>query len=334
MIRNCSVPGYANATLGPWQTIVGVNMAVDDACASGGGVRFRAVGSRELTQRIGSALVSAAACRTTIAIELVKVSLWFEHDSRVRARPTCDRSYAEPDGEVRSWEITGPPGSESLSVEHVLRPGKSVTYAVVLLCGPLNPPRPPELCVPDHATPLEVHGMEVTLSEDTQPEVSRPAGTLLTVGPQRGVRTVSYSASDPQSGLTRIDVLLDSRILKSIDLTPQCSYSDFTVCPSSDEQTLEIDTRAVPNGLYDLALRVTDAAGNQQLVHGERAVEVANEVPTGSTASANALRLNRRELQRHVTTDSHRAVRPARLAARASHPGIQGGSRRHLDRGP
>jgi hypothetical protein len=132
--------------------------------------------------------------------------------------------------------------------------------------------------------------MEVTLSEDKLPEVSRPTGTLLTRGPQRGVRTVSYSAGDPQSGLTRIDVLLDSRIVKSIDLTPRCSYSDFTVCPSSDDQTLEIDTHAVPNGLYDLALRVTDAAGNQQIVHGERAVEIANEAPAASAASTNALR--------------------------------------------
>ncbi len=55
------------------------------------------------------------------------------------------------------------------------------------------------------------------------------------------------------------------------------------MCPPSDDQTLEVDTREVPNGSHDLTLRVTDAAGNQQVVHGERAIEVANEGPAAPT---------------------------------------------------
>ncbi len=50
--------------------------------------------------------------------------------------------------------------------------------------------------------------MEVTLSEDMPPSVLPPAGTLLSDGPQSGVRTLTYAASDPQSGLAKVEVLL------------------------------------------------------------------------------------------------------------------------------
>ena len=79
-------------------------------------------------------------------------------------------------------------------------------------------------------------------------------------------------------------MLLDETVVASRDLTPICRYADFAVCPTSDDETLEIDTRAVPNGSYDLALRVRDAAGNEQVVHGERPIDVANESPVESSS--------------------------------------------------
>ena len=79
-------------------------------------------------------------------------------------------------------------------------------------------------------------------------------------------------------------MLLDETVVASRDLTPLCRYADFAVCPTSDDETLEIDTRAVPNGSYDLALRVRDAAGNEQVVHGERPIDVANASPVESSS--------------------------------------------------
>jgi hypothetical protein len=126
--------------------------------------------------------------------------------------------------------------------------------------------------------------MEVTLREDVPPAVVSTTGSLLGAGPQSGLRALAYAASDSGSGLSRVDVLLDETVVASRDLTPRCRYSDFAVCPTSDDETLEIDTRAVPNGSYDLALRVRDAAGNEQVVHGERPIDVANESPVESSS--------------------------------------------------
>ena len=139
--------------------------------------------------------------------------------------------------------VTGRPGADNLSFERPFNPANADVYSVGLYCGPVHVPAPPDPCTADHATPFEVRGMEVRLSEDKPPTVHQPAGTLLARGPQRGVRALSYSASDSHSGLARADVLLGDTVVTSHDLTPRCSYSDFTVCPTSDDETLEVDTR-------------------------------------------------------------------------------------------
>ena len=149
-------------------------------------------------------------------------------------------------------------------------------------CGPPLGPYAPEPCVPDHATPLVVRGMELTLGEDIPPTVTAPQGTILAGGRQSGVRTVTYAASDAQSGLAKVEVLLGDTVVKTHDLSPRCLYADLTVCPASDDEILEVDTRGVPNGSYNLTLRVQDAAGNERVVPGNRAVEVANTPPTES----------------------------------------------------
>lgn len=290
VMRNCSVPGYASAPSGPWQANAASNLAVADACATGDGIAFGFVGVRESAPgylaKLGFDMSSASRQR---AIRLEKVTLWYAARLRGSGQAINIVSMVgSPDGTVEGGEIMGPPGSENLGFEQQFRSAANVAYSVFLVCGPANyPDRTSETCVADHETPLQVRGMAVTLSEDLLPAATSPAGTLLSGGPQHGVRTVSYAASDPQSGLAKVEVLLGDTVVKSHDLTPRCFYSDFTVCPASDDGTLEIDTRTVPNGAYDLTLRVTDAAGNQQVVRGERVVEVANE---GPAQAPNALR--------------------------------------------
>jgi hypothetical protein len=133
--------------------------------------------------------------------------------------------------------------------------------------------------------PVQVHGLELTLREDVLPTISLPEGTLLESGPQSGTRTVTYAASDPQAGLAKIEVLLGDKVVASHDLTPRCAYADFTVCPPSDDDTLAVDTRAVPNGSYDFALRVVDAAGNERVRSGERSVDVSNPTLAGASSA-------------------------------------------------
>ncbi len=181
-----------------------------------------------------------------------------------------------------TWGISNsPPGSENLVAEQQLT-ADTTNLSVSIRCG--SPGLPAETCVAANRVPLLVRGMEVTLREDVPPVVVSTTGSLIEAGPQSGLRNLTYAATDPGSGLSRVDVLLDETVVASRDLTPRCRYDDFAVCPTSDDETLEIETRAVPNGSYDLAVRVRDAAGNEQVVHGERPIEVANASPVESSS--------------------------------------------------
>src|SRR5689334_4573708 len=49
VMRNCSVPGYADAPLGPWRVqALADKFVMADACANGGGWSFRFNGAHEL----------------------------------------------------------------------------------------------------------------------------------------------------------------------------------------------------------------------------------------------------------------------------------------------
>ncbi len=48
VMRNCGVPGYENAALGPWHALTVSDITVTDACQAGGGWNFSFEGAHEL----------------------------------------------------------------------------------------------------------------------------------------------------------------------------------------------------------------------------------------------------------------------------------------------
>jgi len=277
LMRNCDVPGHGNSLLGPWDiTDASATTTITDDCARGGGVNFVFPGIR---QENAATMISLwrPATGPQSSIKLVKASFWLA--ARLTGTGGSLHVYSLDffsDTFSVAWPY-GPPGDENLVHQHSFA-AASRGYKIGIGC-----PDAVQACQADHQTPLTIRGMEVTLSEDVPPVAQPIAGTLLAGGPQSGSRTVTYSAFDPQSGLARVDVLLDQKVVSSRDLTPRCPYYDFTVCPASDGGMLDIDTRNVPNGSYRVTVRVKDAAGNQVSVPAPNPVEISN---TGSGGSA------------------------------------------------
>ncbi len=87
---------------------------------------------------------------------------------------------------------------------------------------------------------------------------------MLEAAPVFGTRSLEYAATDVESGLARIEAVIGETVVGARDLTIRCSYADFTACPTSDLDTLLVDTSRVPNGRHPLSLRVFDAAGNRR----------------------------------------------------------------------
>jgi hypothetical protein len=189
---------------------------------------------------------------------------------------------------VVAQRVAQPPGADTLRAPRViaLDPRGVEALEVELACSgdALGD------CLPDDVTPLAIHGAEVTLVEDVPPTASVSGGTLLGAGSVSGVRSVRYLASDPQSGIVRVQALLGDTVVGSRDLTARCDYADFTACPASDEGSLSIDTRDVPDGTYPLTLRVTDAAANQQVVHAPALVQTANADRPGAARGSSSAR--------------------------------------------
>lgn len=285
VMRNCDVPGHRNSPMHPWEAMVNLSTpaSVVDGCIDGGGVAVTLSEAQQLTISNTAGMTITKPPTLGGAVSFVKVVLWYAARLSGSGSPLrFVTAYRRPDHGL-TWGIANsPPGSENLIAEQQLS-SDATFYAIYLQCGfPIVSQTEP--CVADNRVPLQVRGMEVTLREDVSPAVAPPTGSLLDGEPQTGLRTLSYAASDSVSGLSRVDVLLDDTVVARRDLTPRCRYDDFAVCPTSDDATLDIDTRAVPNGSYDLALRVRDAAGNEQVVHAARPIDVANESPVESSS--------------------------------------------------
>lgn len=283
---NCSVPGRGDWPLDPWtrSDTPETSVTMVDACLAGGGFGITVGGTRQLRGGTAHGISLQKPIGPGTQIKFVKLKLWYA----ARLAGTGQALYfgsgdARSDGSHHSGLVFGPPGSEEMVSEQQLSPD-TTDVQLGIQCGPGGVVSP-EPCVPAHDVPLLIRGVEVTLSEDVQPIAVAAGGTLLEDGPQSGIRTVSYSAADAQSGLSKVEVLLDERLVASHDMTPRCHYGDFTVCPASLDGTLEVDTRAVPNGPHRMTLRVQDAAGNQRLVQREQPVDVVNEPPAGSRSA-------------------------------------------------
>jgi hypothetical protein len=120
---------------------------------------------------------------------------------------------------------------------------------------------------------LRIRGIATTLRENAAPSAAIDGGTVTLGGARKGEQTVTYTAGDDESGVERVDALLDGISVASAsnarDLsrpvaqqTGECRYSALSACPATASGTLSFNTANVPDGAYALTLRVTDAAGN------------------------------------------------------------------------
>lgn len=144
-------------------------------------------------------------------------------------------------------------------------------------------------CGFNSATPLQVRGVEVDLYEEEPPSASIVGGELLAEGTQGGTRSLSYAATDQESGVARVEAILGDTVVAVDDPgadAQSCPRTGFSACVTSRTEDLMVNTAKVPDGAHQLRLRVTDAAGNRRLVAGP-SIRTANVI-NGANASNNA----------------------------------------------
>jgi hypothetical protein len=285
VIRTCDVPGDINRPIGPWRPIGNGSIFGSDNCVGGGGFGLNSGAMPAGAQ----ALVQAETPQTT---NIRQVRLWLvarlagTGSTMVLATSSGNATSATP-----AQGIFQSPGGDTLSAPYVsgqLAPGTQV-FQVLLLCSfeAAN-------CVPAATNILEVRGTELTLEEGSAPTASIDGGELLAPGSQTGIRALTYSAADQQSGVARVSALVGKTVVATADFAAECAYDNLAACPQTRSGSIAVDTRKVPDGLYPVSLLVTDAAGNQQTVQSPTAIQVSNgaagapNAPAGSTVPASA----------------------------------------------
>jgi len=145
----------------------------------------------------------------------------------------------------------------------------------------------------------DVYAADIDLVDDTPPTVSDVSGPLIAGGTLSGKQTVSFDASDGQSGVYGGSLVVDghtivSQILdtdeghcQSLGLTNdgQRSFDHVQPCPPSLSASLTLNTGTLAPGTHSLELIVEDAAGNQAIAY-DGTIMVAGPPPTGAAASA------------------------------------------------
>jgi hypothetical protein len=134
---------------------------------------------------------------------------------------------------------------------------------------------------------LRGRSFDFTLRDDAPPTVGEPAGTLVTGGWVRGVRSLSFPAHDSGGGLTAVDAVFDSGLglhSPSTCTTVAGRYARLQPCPAGRTGDWAVDTARLPDGGRHLHLSAVDAGGTR--TQRTVAAYVDNGAPGSPTAVA------------------------------------------------
>jgi hypothetical protein len=150
----------------------------------------------------------------------------------------------------------------------------------------------------------DVYAADVDLVDGTPPMVSGVGGPLVAGGTLTGTQTVSFSASDGQSGVYSGSLVVDghTEVARVLDanggacqslgtVSGQRSFEYAQPCKSTVSAILALDTSKLTPGQHSLELVVDDAAGNQTVAYdgtitiGGSSTSAGTSIDPGSPAA-------------------------------------------------
>jgi len=137
----------------------------------------------------------------------------------------------------------------------------------------------------DQLAEADMYSVAVTLSEQSSPGVSGESGPLWAGGVVWGTVPLSFQASDP-SGIERLTASDDGAI--GATAQESCEFTQTVPCPQLQPGVLSVDTTRFPDGHGQIALGVSDAAGNTTVTTSPPVVidNSGPAAPASLTASA------------------------------------------------
>ena len=203
--------------------------------------------------------------------------------------------YARPfngqnQGVIQVWgsdtgRLTSHEGSGDVGPTVASRLGVHDRWVELLIAcdGPTGNPD----CEPNqvHAT-ATIFSSETTLADEFPPSAGAASGSAVTSPTWQGTMTFAFPATDDGGGVYQAVLEVDGAPVlartiddwggRCVDTTPgQRVFRYPRPCLTSVDAVVPVDAGALPAGDHDIALRVSDAAGNVRTVYAARKTIVA-----------------------------------------------------------
>lgn len=155
-----------------------------------------------------------------------------------------------------------------------------------------------------YAAAIYLYAADLVLEQQAGPSAGGVAGDLASAATVGGQSPISFTASDPLSGIYEVVFSVDGQVVQSTvpdegggrcrnlgqtgDGLP--AFLSPQPCPQAENVQVALDTTKIANGTHELAVSVLDAAGNSAPVL-ERSITIHNVVPgppNGTNATAQA----------------------------------------------
>ena len=285
---NCHVAGHETANHGPWaqSTAFGSpGAAFMSGCHNAGSADGYEFGLYAPGALGANSRVNLTLSKDNSNITITGTKLWFKALTGIAPGYAANQITANVWKDGVKWaEWKGGQNAAYMSTPMELDPTQTIQLS--LACAASGP------CQPNWAYPLEVSGAQTDLVENVLPGAAITGGTLTAGGAQAGTKTVSVEGTDPDSGVRKLEVLLDDMLVAKVDydrdwtkpLSEQkagtCAFDSWRACDATRTVSLNVNTRDLADGAYALSTRVTDAAGNTRTVQAAQPVSIDN-VPDG-----------------------------------------------------
>jgi len=152
-----------------------------------------------------------------------------------------------------------------------------------------------------YAAVVYLYAADIVLEQGAGPTANNVGGELASAPAVSGMSDVTFSATDPGSGVYEAIFNVDGQVAQSTVVNENggrcrnvgqttdglAAFLYLQPCPQAVSADVPFDTMKVSNGVHHLIVSVIDAAGNSAPVL-DREIMVANPAPRGPANGANA----------------------------------------------
>ena len=275
VIDNCpSAPG-ANGNPGPW-TVFGAPQNTRGSCSGGPGNFIGPLGGSMSPGELDGVQVSVP---SGSGITIREARIWWYVPHQISGADT----FALAAVNTGAVEESGTPKDSSTTPDDFVLPSTTTELTLADYCS--NDDAGAGCTFGGGENPdLELLGSQLTLADSNLPSGTVTGGALAGTGTLAGTAALTYIAQDGESGVRRVQLLLDGQPVAEHDYIAECPYQNFAACPTSVSDAISWNTDGATNGTHEIGLRVFNAAGNAVIVD-DHSVTIDNQPVQTSSGS-------------------------------------------------